>query len=92
MKRATTATTITPVLFTNRKILDRRAGHHLNGISYSAYAVNDFISQIQNIIQVQEDSTDIVISDEALRCRWEELCNTLSSVQRADLIALIKHF
>ena len=47
-KKAATATTITPVLFTNRKILDRRAGRHLNGSSYSAYAVNDFISQIQN--------------------------------------------
>lgn len=91
-KKAASDTTITPVLFTNRKILDRRAGRHLNGISYSAYAVNDFIYQIQNIIQVQGDSTDLVISDEALRCQWEELCNTLSSVQRADLIAFIKHF
>ena len=93
-KKASTAssTTITPVLFTNRRMLNRRAGRHLNGISYSAYGVNDFILKMQKIIQTQNGCTDFVISDDALRCQWEELCNTLSSVQRSDLIAFMKYF
>ena len=93
-KKASTAssTTITPVLFTNRRMLNRRARHYLNGKPYSAYGVSDFIIKMQKIIQTQNGCTDLVISDEALHCQWEELCNTLPSVQRADLIAFIKHF
>lgn len=41
---------------------------------------------------MQGDGTDLVISYDALRCQWEELCNTLSSVQRSDLIAFMKYF
>lgn len=34
---------IEPVLYTNRKILNRRAGRTYNGIQYSAYLVDQFL-------------------------------------------------
>lgn len=86
------STTITPVLFTNRRMLNRRTKRHLNGIPYSAYGINDFILKMQSIIQTQSDSTDLVIGDEALRCQWEELCNVLSSVEIKDLISFVSCF
>lgn len=93
-KKASTvsSTAIIPVLFTNRRMLNRRAGRHLNGKPYSAYGINDFVLKMQKIIQTQNGCTDLVISDEALHCQWKELCNALSAVQRADLIAFIKYF
>lgn len=93
-KKATTTSTATifPVLFTNRRILNRRARRHLNGTPYNAYPVNDFVSKMQIIIQTQEESGSFVISDDALRYQWEELCSTLSAVERTELMAFIKHF
>ena len=93
-KTASTASskTITPVLFTNRRMLNRRASRRLNGKPYSAYGINDFILKMQKIIQSKDEYTDFDISDNALRCQWEEFRNTLHSVGIKDLIAFIRCF
>ena len=93
-KKASTASSkiINSVLFTNRRMLNRREKRRLNGISYNAYGVNDFILQMQKIIQTQTECTDLIINDDALRCQWEELRTTLSSFEIKDLIAFISCF
>ena len=89
---AASSATIIPVLFTNRRMLNRRARHYLNGKPYSAYGVNDFILKMQKTILSQKDCSDFTFSDDALRCQWEELRNTLSSVETEDLVDFIKCF
>ena len=44
-KKASTASSIiiTPVLFSNRRMLNHRVRRHINGKAYSAYGVNDFV-------------------------------------------------
>lgn len=54
-------TTIKPVLYTNRKILDRRAGRTYNGIKYSAYPVDQFLSLMQGIFENVKDYKRIVL-------------------------------
>lgn len=71
-------TTIKPVLYTNRKILNRRAGRTAcNGNNYSAYPVDQFLSSMQAIFENTEDYSNIVIKDPALMHQWEELCSAL---------------
>ena len=47
---ATSNALIKPVLFTNRKIHNRRSSRHFNGEKYSAYAIDQFVSKMQTII------------------------------------------
>ena len=69
--------TIKPVLYTNRKILDRRAGRTYNGTKYSAYPVDQFLSLMQGIFENVKDYSDIVIREPALLHQWEEFCSAL---------------
>lgn len=83
---------IRPVLFTNRPIYNRRAGRKFNGKSYSAYAVDQFISKMQSIIAETEEDTKLSFSDDALECQWNELCAAIGGDSISDLIHFIKVF
>ena len=91
-KALTSSTTITPILFSNRRILDHRAGRRLNGQLYSAYPIDKFISKMHAIIEEQGVETDLVIADKALSYQWEELYNTLSNIDRKELLLFLKDF
>lgn len=47
-------TEIKPILYTNRKILDRRAGRTCNGTKYSAYPVDKFLSLVQDVLKMSK--------------------------------------
>ena len=83
---ATSNALIKPVLFTNRKIHNRRSSRHFNGEKYSAYAIDQFVSKMQTIIAARETGANLVFSDNALETQWKELCSTLSSVAPNELI------
>lgn len=83
---------IKPILFTNRKIHNRRSGRHVNGKPYSAYPVDQFITKMQTIIAETADGVSLVVADDALKCQWEELCSTLSGVDHTELISFMKNF
>lgn len=69
--------TIKPVLYTNRKILNRRAGRTYKGNKYSAYPIDQFLSLIQRIFENVEDYSNIVIEEPALLYQWHEFCSAL---------------
>ena len=83
---------IRPVLFTNRKIYNRRAGRCFNSEKYSAYAIDQFVSKMQTVIEVTKTGTNLAFTDDALECQWKELCSVLSSVDPNDLIDFLKVF
>ena len=83
---------IKPVLFTNRRIYNRRAGRQLNGKKYSAYAIDQFISKMQTVIRETKPGTDPVFTDDALECQWKELCNVLTAVDKNELLSFLKVF
>lgn len=82
---------IKPVLFSNRKIYNRRASRHFNGEKFSAYAIDQFVSKMQTIIAVTEAGTNLVFTDKALETQWNELCSVLSSVDPNELIDFLKY-
>lgn len=78
------STTIKPVLYTNRKILNRRAGRTYNGAKYSAYPVDQFLSLMQGIFENVKDYSNIVIKEPALLHQWEEFCSALR-IKKEDI-------
>ncbi len=89
---ATSGFLIKPVLFTNRIIYNRRSGRHINGRSYSAYAVDQFVSKMQTVIAGTEAGASLAFSDDALECQWKELCSVLSAASHNDLALFLKDF
>lgn len=87
---STSGVSIKPILFTNRKIHNRRAGRQFNGQPYSAYSIDQFVSKMQNLIEATENGMSLVFADNALEYQWKELCNVLSSVDPDDLISFLK--
>lgn len=85
---------IKPVLYTNRKILDRRAGRICNGTKYSAYPVDKFLSLIQDIFENVEDYSNVVIQEPNLLHQWEEFCSALKIEEKdiPDVVDFLKHF
>lgn len=83
---------IKPVLFTNRKIHNRRAGRHVNGRAYSAYSIDQFIAKLQTVIAATETGASLAFADDALECQWKELCSILSAIDTSELIKFIKVF
>lgn len=88
----TSGFSIKPVLFSNRKIFNRRAGRHFNGEAYSAYPIDQFIPKMQAVIAACGTDGKLVFQDKALECQWKELCSSLSAVDPNELIAFIKVF
>lgn len=88
----TTGSLIKPVLFTNRKIHNRRAGRQFNGQPYSAYAVDQFVSKMKAVIVATDNNASLAFNDDALEYQWKELCSVLSSVDSNDLISFLKVF
>lgn len=87
-------TEIKPVLYTNRKILDRRAGRTCNGTKYSAYPVDKFLSLMQDVFENVEDYSNIVIQEPDLLHQWEEFCSVLKIEEKdiPEVVDFLKHF
>ncbi len=83
---------ISPVLFTNRKVTGRKSGRHFNGKPYSAYAVDDFIAKMQEVLEKSPDPSNITISDASLLCQWNELCSAIPSANTDEFFAFISAF
>ena len=81
---------IKPVLFSNRKIHNRRAARHFNGEVYSAYPVDQFVSKMQAVISITDTAASLVFTDKTLEYQWKELCGSLSSVDPDELIWFLK--
>lgn len=77
---------INPVLYTNRKSLDRRAVRTFNGKSYSAYSINKFLE----LINREFDKEEFDIKDENLALQWEELCSKFDKTDIDDLVDFLK--
>ncbi len=77
---------INPVLYTNRKSHDRRAGRTFNGKSYSAYSINKFLE----LINQEFDKEELDIKDENLVLQWEELCSKFDKTDIDDLVEFLK--
>lgn len=89
---ATSGFLIKPILFSNRKIHNHRAGRHFEGESYSAYPVDQFISKMQDVIVAAGTENDLEFQDKAVKYQWKELCSTLSTVDPNELLAFIEVF
>ncbi len=74
---------IKPVLYTNRKSLDRRAGRKFEEQSYSAYPISEFL---ELIIQQYDEGNILDIEDKDLRLQWQEL---RSKFDKSDIVELI---
>ena len=83
---------IKPILFTNRKIHNRKSGRHINGKSYSAYPIDQFILKMQTVIAGAEGDAGLAFTDNALECQWNELCSVLSKIDSKDLISFLRVF
>lgn len=77
---------INPVLYTNRKSLDRRAGRTFNGKSYSAYSINKFLE----LINQEFDKEELDIKDENFVLQWEELSSKFDKTDIDDLVVFLK--
>lgn len=77
-------TTIKPILYTNRKILNRRAGRTYNGNKYSAYPADQFLSLMRDVFEGVEDYSNIDIKEPALLHQWEEFCSALK-IEKTDV-------
>lgn len=88
----TSGSLIKPVLFTNRKIHNHRAGRHVNGQAYSAYPIDQFIAKMQTVIAATETGASLAFADDALECQWKELCSILSAADTSELIRFLKVF
>lgn len=89
---ATSGLLIKPILFSNRKIHDHRAGRHYDGKSYSAYPIDQFVSKMQDVIAATGTKEGLVFEDKALEYQWKELCSALSTIDPNELIAFMKVF
>lgn len=77
---------INPVLYTNRKSLNRRTGRKFNGQSYSAYPINEFLKLI-----IQEFDKDKKFEENKnLLFQWKELCSKFDKIEIDDLIEFLK--
>ena len=83
---------IKPILFTNRKIINRRTGRSFNGTSYSAYPVDKFLLEMQTVIKNATDCERVTIDNPALLSQWNELCSILSNVNVKELMLFLKDF
>lgn len=83
---------IKPILFSNRKVYDHRAGRHYDGKSYSAYPIDQFVSKMQDVIAATGTEEGLAFEDKALEYQWKELCSVLSTVDPNELIAFLKVF
>lgn len=83
---------IKPILFSNRKVYDHRAGRHYDGKSYSAYPIDQFVSKMQDVIAATGTEEGLAFEDKALEYQWKELCSALSTVDPNELIAFLKVF
>lgn len=83
---------IKPILFTNRKLSGRRSGRNINGHSYSAYPIDQFISNMQALISKADDGISLDFTDDTLKYQWYELCSVLSRISTTELIDFIKEF
>lgn len=89
---ATSGFLIKPVLFSNRKIHNHRAGRHFDGKPYSAYPFDQFVSKMQAVIAATNTDESLVFEDESLEYQWKELCSALSTVDPNELIAFMQVF
>lgn len=83
---------IKPVLYTNRKILNRRAGRRINGESYSAYPVDRFVEYIKETLTENPDYNAFKLDDTDMASQWTELCVTLGNPEKASLLKFISVF
>lgn len=90
--RNTADSAIKPILFTNRKILNRRAGRSFNGQHYSAYPADKFLLEMQTVIRNVTDYENVTIDDSTLLFQWNELCSVLPNVDTKELMLFLKEF
>ncbi len=91
-KEASSAGThaINPVLYTNRKIHNRRTCRKDNDVTYSAYPIDKFVSLIKSEIAAGRDLTTIEERNSDLFHQWNELCVALNTVDRNELISFFE--
>lgn len=89
---ADSGVSIVPILFSNRKIYNHRAGRHYDGKPYSAYPVDQFVSKMQDVIVATGTDKNLAFQDNALEFQWKELCSTLSTVDPDELITFMEVF
>lgn len=61
-----------PILYTNRIITGRGSTRTINGIKYSYYSIDRFISLIQQEINKYEETNTFNINDQNLSKQWDE--------------------
>lgn len=83
---------IKPILYTNRKVTNRRAGRSVNGIHYSAYPIDQFVSKMQVLINSTNDLNELQIDDQALKNQWDELCSTLHNYDPSEILSFLRAF
>lgn len=83
---------INPILFSNRKIHNRRSKRKFGGKPYSAYSVDQFVSKMQDVIVATESSANLKFTDDALELQWKELCSVLAGIDANELISFLKVF
>ena len=89
---ASSGAVIQPVLFTNRVIHSRRTRRSVNGKSYQAYAIDQFISKMHTLIEGTNSGASLVFTDDALKCQWDELHSALPSVDVNELVDFLRVF
>ncbi len=77
---------IKPILYTNRKSLDRRAGRKFDKQSYSAYPINKFL---ELIVQQYDEGEILDIEDKDLCAQWQELCSKFDKSDIGELMAFL---
>lgn len=80
---------ISTVLYTNRKLLNRRAGREYNGQKYSAYPVDQFISKIVEQLKNTPDFNEFKPTDATLDSQWSELWETVGKPDKKTFLSFL---
>jgi len=93
-KEATSLTghPITPVLFTNRRLGEKRSKRTFSGKQYIAYPIEKYFSLLKEQFNEDLDTSNLNFKDKDLETQWEEMCHVIDISDIPIIIEFIKSF
>lgn len=89
---ATTGKCITPILYTNRGISNRRTNRIVDKKEYKAYPIDVFFTLIREVFEKSSDYDNLNSNDSDLLAQWNELCSDLEETDISNVVLFVKDF
>ena len=91
-RAAEVGASIKPVLYSNRKLLNRRAGRKYGERNYSAYSVDQFLRKTREILKETTDYSKFEPEDSDLMNQWNELWEAVDKPEKESLLEFLALF